>query len=388
MAALYYWLLAITALRFRYAKSADFSRGIPKNTFAILIPAHNEEKKLRATLKALGELDYPKSKYRIFVVADNCTDSTAEIAREMDAECFERSDVKNQGKGYAIAFGLKYILEKRYDAIMFLDADCHINADALMIFDRYISQGCEILQGSDLASNPDHSSMSYTVAVGNFIENYLFYASKSRLGLAVFLRGTGMVFRREVMEQQPWKATSIAEDVEYTLDLLREGKRIVFAPEAKIWSEFPINNKQLKTQRIRWASGNIDLGKKRILGLMKEGFIRKKLILVDAGLTMLVISRPLVLIVLALSLMIATASFLAWPDPFSRFLLLAGIVTAISQVIYVGLGIVLFGLNTLRLKLLAGLPFEILQLTVLSILGAIGASKNKEKWERTPRESI
>ena len=113
--------------------------------------------------------------------------------------------------------------------------------------------GDRLLQANDAASNPDVNSMSYAVAVGNLIENELFYAPKSDLGMAVFLRGTGFVLHRDILEDFPWQAHSIAEDMEYGINLIKSKIRIRFVPEVKVSSNFPVQQDQLSIQRIRWA---------------------------------------------------------------------------------------------------------------------------------------
>jgi len=245
----YYAFLALYSLLSR--KEIKVSYGVPKHTFAILIPAHNEENSISATLQSCGELNYPKEKYKVFVIADNCTDRTADIVRQNGATCFERFDEEKKGKGFALEWGFKQILPEGYDALVVLDADCQLANHALRIFDNYLKKGEKVLQANDAASNPDSNAMSYAVAIGNLIENRLFYAPKSKLGLAVFLRGTGMVFRREVLDQYPWSAHAIVEDAEYTLRLIKNGIKVNFVNEVKVSSEFPATKDQLRVQRER-----------------------------------------------------------------------------------------------------------------------------------------
>lgn len=235
------------------------SYGVPKHTFAILIPAHNEENSISATLQSCGELNYPKEKYKVFVIADNCTDRTADIVRQNGATCFERFDEEKKGKGFALEWGFKQILPEGYDALVVLDADCQLANHALRIFDNYLKKGEKVLQANDAASNPDSNAMSYAVAIGNLIENRLFYAPKSKLGLAVFLRGTGMVFRREILEKHPWNTHSVVEDVEYTLRLIKNGIKVNFVNEVKVSSEFPATKDQLRVQRERWAGRRVEV---------------------------------------------------------------------------------------------------------------------------------
>ncbi|NIO19351.1 MAG: glycosyltransferase, partial [Candidatus Aenigmarchaeota archaeon] len=302
MVCLYYVFLALYSLVVR--RNALLLNNDAIHTFAVVIPAHNEEETISGVLRSCNELDYPKDKYKLYVIADNCSDRTAKIAVQSGAACLKRQDKKRRGKNFALAWAFERILPQGHEAIVVLDADCHIDVHALRVFDLFLENGHQVIQANNVASNPDASPMSYAVAIGNLIENDLFYAPKSHLGLAVFLRGTGMVFRREVLEHHSWRAHSIAEDVEYSLRLLTSGIRVSFVSEVNVSSEFPAHQDQLKIQRTRWASGNLCLGKTHALRLMWEGVVKGQWLLIDAGWTLLVLSRPLVLLELFIALIL------------------------------------------------------------------------------------
>jgi cellulose synthase/poly-beta-1,6-N-acetylglucosamine synthase-like glycosyltransferase len=347
-----------------------------------VIPAHNEEQGISNTLKSCKDFDYPDEKYKVFVIADNCTDRTAEIARQNGAICFERFDEGKKGKGYALEWGFKKILPFGYDAVVVLDADCYLDNQSLRVFDYYVKKGEKVLQVNDSASNPDKSSMSYVVAVGNLIENRLFYAPKSNLGLAVLLRGTGMVFRSEVLEQHPWQTHSIVEDIEYTLELIKKGLKVRFLNEVKVLSEFPVKKDQLQVQRRRWA-GNISFNKSKALRLIWEGLVNGRVMLIDTGWTLLVLSRPLVLLELFVAIILSFLSAWLLPGSFSKGLLIVSLAILLTQGIYFGIGIVLLGINFKRIGLLLKSPATIMRLIVISLMGTIRFKK--EIWIRTPR---
>jgi len=252
----------------------------------------------------------------------------------------------------------------------------------LQVFDYYLQKGERVLQANDAASNPDSNAMSYAVAVGNLIENRLFYAPKSKLGLAVFLRGTGMVFRREILEQHPWQAYSIVEDVEYTLGLIRGGVKVRFLDGVNVSSEFPVEKDQLQVQRIRWAR-NLGFGKTKALKLIWEGITKSRGLLIDAGWTLLVLSRPLVLLELFVALFLSFLCEWLLPGPLSSGLLTAGLIILIIQGLYFGSGVLLLGVNARRLSFLLGSPVTIGRLILISLLGLLGVKGNI--WVRTPR---
>ncbi len=351
-------------------------------TFAIVIPAHNEEGVISHTLHSCFDLDYPSTHYDIFVVADNCTDNTANVADSMGVNCLIRNNSNLQGKGYALSWAFEQILFKPYSAVIVLDADCIIDSHALHRFNDLLSDGYRVLQANYKVSNPDTNSLSYTFAVGNCIENHLFYAPKSRLGLSVFLRGTGMVFERSVLQEFPWQAHSIVEDVEYTITLLRAGIPITYVDDVNVLSDFPVSSHQLKVQRQRWASGNIKLGKTYAIQLIFEGIKTRRFILVDAGWTLLILSRPLQLFVITLLAAIGVIGF--YKGLLRPKTLAAVLVTYVLQVFYFMLGVIRLGLNRRRIGLLLKTVGVMLELVRVSILGILG--KDNDEWARTPRK--
>ncbi len=378
----YYLFLA--AVQLLAGEQRQLPRTNAAHTFAILIPAHDEEDALPATLAACADLDYPAERFTVYVVADNCTDRTAAVAAAAGAVVLERRVDERRGKGPALAWALERVLPGRPDAVVVLDADCRLDPHALRAFDKQLSAGHAVLQASYVAGNPEDSGISYAVAVGNLLENDLFYAPKSRLGLAVLLRGTGMVFRRDVLERLPWRAGSVTEDTEYTLELLRAGVRVRFLPRVRVVSDFPAHVGQLRVQRRRWAAGNLRFGRTQALRLMAEGIATRRGPLLDLGWTLLVLSRPLVLAEALAALLLAVLCAALVPSPLSGGLLVTGLGVILLQGLYVGLGVVRLGVSARRLLLLAGSAAAFVRLLGITLQGLFG--RGKLAWVRTPRE--
>jgi hypothetical protein len=378
--AYYLFLAAVQLLAGERRRSPETGAA---HTFAILIPAHDEEAALPATLLACADLDYPADKVRVYVVADNCADQTAAVAAAAGAVVLERRDDERRGKGPALAWALERILPARPGAVVVLDADCRLDRHALRAFDERLSAGDAVLQASYVAANPEDSATSYAVAVGNLLENDLFYAPKSRLGLAVLLRGTGMVFRRDVLERFPWRAHSVTEDTEYTLELLRAGVPVRFLPHTRVVSEFPAHAGQLRVQRRRWAVGNLRFGKAQALRLMAEGIATGRGTLLDLGWTLLVLSRPLVLAEALAALLLAALCTGLTPGPLSGGLLATGLAVILLQGLYVALGIARLGVSGRRLWLLAGSAAVFARLLGITLRGLFG--RDRLAWVRTPR---
>lgn len=378
----YYLALAVVGLVLP-ARRENRPEASPVTRFAIIVPAHNEEEAIRTTIESCQALDYPPELVRTVVIADNCTDATATIAHGCGAEVLERNDERRRGKGFALAWAFEHLLQEPIDAFLILDADCVIEPHALQAFDGHFRQSALVLQANDVTSNPDESPMSYALAVGNLLENDLFYAPKSALGLAVLLRGTGMVFHRSVLERTPWDAYSVAEDADYSLRLLRAKVSVTFVKEVRVASAFPVSGEQLDAQRTRWAEGNLSLSRSQAFGLMLNGLSQANLMQFDGGWTLLVLSRPLVMAVAVVAFALSLLGWLLHSGPQTALLLSWSLSLLAGLVLYFGLGILLQGMTRRRLGFILRSPLLVWRLARISLRGLFGGGK--KGWTRTPR---
>jgi len=377
---LYHWILAVVGLwiRRRGAEAGQSSR----HRFAIVVPAHNEEATLGATLDCLSSLDYPREKYHVYVIADNCTDGTARVAEREGVTCLVRQDPQRRGKGYALEWAFPGVLSDGWDALVVLDADCSVDADALRSFDRHLIAGHRVLQANDAVANVDENSLTYVLGLANFLENDLFYAPKSALGLAVFLRGTGMVFHRDVLAGHPWEARSLAEDAEYTYRLLSRGIRVRFVREVRVLSDLPVRQDQLKIQRGRWIRGGVRLWDSAFRSIW-EGLRRRRLILIDAGLTSLMVNRSLVVGQLLLTLAAAWCCAYWAAGPWSQTLLLSSLCIGGAYLAYGALAVWLLAISPKKLSFLLTAPVLVGRYLWMALRAAVGSGPSG--WNRTPR---
>lgn len=382
--AFYYMFLAVVGIITRTQKIKQPALAGKNFNFAIVIPAHNEALTIAKTLQSCNEIDYPEDKYSVFVIADNCSDSTEEIVLQHNAQCMVRENKELPGKGNALAWCFDKLLKQDFDAFIVLDADCTIDSHALLVFNQYLDNGELVLQANDVSSNPDDSAMSYAVSVGNLIENDLFYVAKDTLGLPVQLRGTGMVLTKKILQLYSWNAGSVVEDMEYSMLLLKNGINIRFIREAKVSSDFPVHQEQLEIQRTRWA-GNLGFGKKDAVKLMLEGIQKKSLTFFDLGLSFLVLSRPLVLAELILAMFVSYLCVVFYPGLISTSLFVTALITFAVQAVYFSLGIFLLGLNIKRLYFLFSAPFIIARLALISFVGMM--KFGNQSWTKTPRDN-
>ena len=250
---------AVFAARRRRAAQASERGFTPAQRiqFVVLIPAHNEEGILGALLASLVELDYPKECYTVCVVADNCTDKTAEIARATGwARVYERFDSSKRGKGYALTWALQQLETDQlaYDACVVLDADSIIDPVFLQAMEHELAHGAQALQAYNGVLNSADSPSTALRWIALALVNYGRPLGRNGLGCSSTLTGNGMCLRRSLLQHYPWQSTALAEDYHYYLLLLEHGERVRYVPEAVVRSQMPTTFAQMRTQDIRWES--------------------------------------------------------------------------------------------------------------------------------------
>jgi cellulose synthase/poly-beta-1,6-N-acetylglucosamine synthase-like glycosyltransferase len=218
----------------------------------VLIPAHDEATTLPATLRSLAAQDYPAGRVRVVVVADNCADATTAVAVAHGAAVVERTDPARRGKGYALAAGLDAIRGDDFDAVFILDADCTLNPTALREAAATLERA-EVAQAAVRSRNADDGPAGFVAAVGAAVDAAV-AAGRERLGGAARLRGTGMAFRRGVLDRVTWATASPVEDAEYEAQLRAAGVRVRYCEAAEVTAAAPAALDDLYRQRRRWAA--------------------------------------------------------------------------------------------------------------------------------------
>ncbi len=254
----YQLFLAVMALK---AKIQVFFEADTFRKFAFIIPAHNEEKIIAKTIYSLSGLIYPKNLYDVFVIADNCTDSTASLARSLGVTVLERTNNTEKGKGYALRWAFDQVLasKKDYNAVIVVDADSLISGNYLEVMNYYLEHGSRVIQSSDLVlPEPGNWSVEAT-RIGFLLFNYVKPLGRKVLHFNMGLRGNGMCFDTRILKEIPWQAWSLTEDVEYGLILIFHGIKIAFAPEATVLAQMPIDASNAESQRSRWEIGRFQI---------------------------------------------------------------------------------------------------------------------------------
>jgi cellulose synthase/poly-beta-1,6-N-acetylglucosamine synthase-like glycosyltransferase len=243
-----------------------------------LVPAHDEEEAIATTLRSLNAVDYPAASWRVVVVADNCTDRTASTAAREGAEVIERVDPDRRGKGYALRHGITTILSEPDppDGVLIVDADCKVSPNIASTVDRQLGLGATAIQVANVVANPCASTYSALRFAAFAAINGTRPRGRSALGVSAGLLGTGMAFRSDLLASRPWDAFGLAEDAAYHLGLVRDGGRVVFAPDARVESDVPPSFEAAETQQARWERGRSELVRTWLPRLLAAGVRRRE----------------------------------------------------------------------------------------------------------------
>jgi cellulose synthase/poly-beta-1,6-N-acetylglucosamine synthase-like glycosyltransferase len=253
-----YFLEIIAAVALpRWQKPVLSSEG-PRQTIAVLVPAHNEGSGLLPTLASIQSQLLPGD--RILVVADNCLDDTAAVARSQGAEVVERNDPTRLGKGFALDYGIRHLSSNPPEIVMIVDADCRLADGAL----DHLALACTTTgrpaQALYLMTPPIDSQINHQVAEFSWrVKNWLRPLGLRALNLPCQLMGTGMAFPWGVIRLADLANGQIVEDLKLGLDLTVAGYPPVFCPSARVTSEFASSAAGAGSQRKRWEQGHLDM---------------------------------------------------------------------------------------------------------------------------------
>lgn len=248
-----YFLLGVFFTRkFKPAKN--------KHKYAILIAARNEESVIANLIDSINKQDYPNELITTFVVADNCSDKTADIARSHGAICYERFDDNHKTKGFALQFLLEKIEEDygrmSFDGYFIFDADNLLKNDYITKMNDAFDSGEKIITSYRHTKNFDENWISSTYAIHWLRSIRTGHRARSVLHLATNIQGTGFLFASEIVKDG-WKYTGLTEDRALTVDAVADGYQITYQDEAIFYDEQPTDLKVALRQRLRWSKGHL-----------------------------------------------------------------------------------------------------------------------------------
>ena len=229
-----------------------------RHSLTVLMPAHNESLVISQTIKSI--FSQLTSQDQLLVVADNCTDDTATIARNLGATVLERSNLERRGKGYALDFGLQHLKKSPPQIIIIIDADCLVEEGTVELLANVCFQSQRPVQALYvMESQPNPSLKARIAAFAWIVKNKVRPLGASAMGLPFQLMGTGMAFRWEDISNTNLASGHIVEDMKLGIDLARLNKAPLFLAEAKVTSVFPPTQEATNTQRARWEHGHLSV---------------------------------------------------------------------------------------------------------------------------------
>lgn len=270
------------------AAGADDRPAPQAASLAVIIPAHDEAAVIEPTLQSLGAV--APAGTRIVVIADNCSDGTADLARRCGAEVIERHHAVNRGKGYALAFARDHLAsgDAPPDVVVVLDADCRLAPGSLeRLASACLSGGRPAQARNLLAAAPQASPLVQISSFAFMLKNLVRARGLFRLSGAITLMGTGMAFPWALFATLPLASGHLAEDMELGVDLIRRGQGALLVTAAEVTSP-PAAEGDTLEQRKRWEHGFLSVALRQALPLLGEGIGKLRPALIALGMDLLV----------------------------------------------------------------------------------------------------
>ena len=378
--AILFMQLFMACLQSRNYKSLAIDYTKKRPSIAIVVPAHNEAGVIEKTLSSL--LPQLTTKDKVIVIADNCSDNTAEIAKNMGANAIERFSETHRGKGYALDFAIQNLKQQPPEIIIIVDADCVVSTNLVDV----LARKCQLLQKPiqakyDMEFMSKGSLKKQLTAFSWLIKNYVRPIGNRAFNFPCQLMGTGMAFLWADISRCQLASGHLVEDMKLGLDLAQINKAPVFCEEAKVVSYFPESEEGITTQRTRWEHGHLGIIMHEAPALIWRAIQSKNLDMFM--MTLDIIVPPIALLfILTVSMFITSLLFFIWSGLQSAFL-----VNAIN-VFLLGLGIFLawlkYGQSIISLKSVLLAP--LILLSKLPIY--IGFIFNRQvEWVKSQRDS-
>ncbi|MVN75736.1 glycosyltransferase [Hymenobacter sp. HMF4947] len=354
----------------------------PQTNFVLLVPAHNEQELLPGLLASIAKLNYPAARFRTVVVADNCTDRTARLARQAGAECLVRTTPYPSNKSQALAYAateLRLVEHHPAAVVCVLDADCRLDAQFLAALDRQFARpgAAPVVQSSRRVANAFESDVTVLDAAAEALRQQVGAGGRRRLGLEAFIFGLGCCLRAPVFtELMALPITSLAEDKEWKAYLASRRIPVAYCPEALLSYQAVGTGAAFAQQRKRWLSGHVATVKAHGLAMLGQGLGRGNLSQVDFACDLLQVPRSCLLVAA-----LVFAAVASWAGQWSLLSSWGWLAVAAGLLAYAGLGLRLIGAAPRHwLALLSGVGLVV---GVAKSLALIVVGYKDKDWKAT-----
>ncbi len=349
---------------------------------AVLVPAHNESGGIARTIASLRAADYVVDRRRIIVIADNCTDDTAAIARAAGAEVIERHDEARRGKGFALQTAIDQLLTEpadAWDGLVVIDADTQVETKTFMVLAGHLAAGADAVQAAYLpTAGTGPLSVITDVAFAAF--HLVRSGARERLGLSCGLRGNGMAFSRRLLAAVPHAAHSRTEDLEFGVQLGLRGVRVAFAGDTCVRGDMPEREVVVARQRERWIGGRAAVARNWLGPLLRYTWAHRSVMALDLAVDLVVPPISAVVIAATAGAMVSLATWALGGSvvPAAMF-----VMALVLVAIHVTLAAVLVNRGTDLLRAVQHVPAYAWSKAVIAIRGL---RRTPEVWVRTTRE--
>jgi cellulose synthase/poly-beta-1,6-N-acetylglucosamine synthase-like glycosyltransferase len=351
---------------------------LPRPRIGVLMPAHDEASGIASPIHSVLAQLRPGD--RLIVIADNCNDATAQVARDAGAEVAERTDAVRRGKGYALDFGVRALEADPPEIVLIVDADCEIHPLSLdRLTAACAASGCPT-QALYLMRSPVGSGLKTRIAEFAWaVKNHARALGFMNLGLPCQLMGSGMAFPWKVIRDAPLASGHIVEDLQLGLDLAAAGTPPRFCPEALVTSFFPASSEGMMAQRTRWEHGHLgiafSLGPRMLWRALRLGRLGMAAMALD------VCVPPLASLVIAMTVGLAFGIALQIAGFASSLIVLAGAWSAL--LLAIALAWRRFGRDVVSLRDLLFVPVYVAAKLPLYVRAV---SRRQMEWVRTKRD--
>lgn len=346
---------------------------------AVLMPAHNEASGIAPVLQNL--MPQLKPQDRLVVIADNCTDETAAIARDLGATVLERSNSRQRGKGYALDYGIQALAENPPDVVVLMDADCFAEAEAIAKIARLSAATQRPTQAIYLMEQPAKTSPTSAIsALAFLVKNWARPQGMDRLGVPCLLTGTGMAFPWKVIYQASLASGNLVEDMQMGLDMAIAGYSPQLCADAHVTGRLPSQNTAATSQRTRWEHGHLQTLITQVPRLLKAALRQGRLDLLAIALDLSIPPLSLLVMLWLAAMALATFTFLLGGSPTSSaFLAIQGGMLFGAIVCAWGK----YGRSMIPLKALAAIPLYVLWKVPIYLKFL---AQPQTQWVRTERD--
>jgi len=223
----------------------------------VVVPAHNEALSIASCVGSLVLAEKGGMKVDVFVIADNCTDDTASIAAAAGAQVLKRIVASQRGKGYALNFAFTHERLAGCDCVLIVDADTEVADNFIVAAAGAMRDGEAAVQARYLVRNVGESVRTRLMGLALRAFNVVRPLGREHLGLSAGIVGNGFGLTHETLRAVPYLASSVVEDLEYHLSLVRSGRKVAFLNETTVYGEMPVKGPAVDTQRSRWEGGRL-----------------------------------------------------------------------------------------------------------------------------------